>query len=169
MTSKEILTQYYIENFQRMVVNVGLRIGDDEAAKDIVQDAFVNILTRTEKIIPSSVSSLVWTVVGRLVCDYWRKKSPQRDYEQHIINSSSTANTNPLTICSARNIEEWMERGMARLSKPQRVVYRMNVFDGMQVSKISQTLDANYKTVEQRLGLARKTMRSYMSKVVNGL
>ena len=61
---------------------------------------------------------------------------------------------------------EILERGIAHLSDSERVIYRMNLFEGLQVSEISKTLHINYKSVENRLGAARKEIRQYMKRVL---
>ena len=57
---------------------------------------------------------------------------------------------------------ERLERGLARLPKNCREVYRLHVYDGMKVSEISQQLNEGYKSVENRLGIARKAIRQYL-------
>ena len=66
------------------------------------------------------------------------------------------------SIYSVLQINELLERGIARLSENQRKIYRMNVCDGMQISEIAIKLDVKYKNVENRLCAARKEVRKYM-------
>lgn len=42
----------------------------------------------------------------------------------------------------------------------------MNIYDDLAVSEISKTLNMNYKSVENKLGSARKVIRKYMSKML---
>ena len=55
-----------------------------------------------------------------------------------------------------------MERGLLRLPENCREVYRMHIYGGMKVSEISLELNEGYKSVEHRLGAARKVIRQYM-------
>ena len=59
---------------------------------------------------------------------------------------------------------EILERGIARLTEKRSKVYRLNLFEGMQVSEIAQSLNLGYKAAENRLTLARKEIRDYMKK-----
>lgn len=59
-----------------------------------------------------------------------------------------------------------LQKGIARLTDKQRIVYVMNVYQGMKVSEISDTLRDNYKNVESRLGIARKEIRQFMHKML---
>lgn len=70
------------------------------------------------------------------------------------------------SVFSAHEIMERMERGLARVPENCREVYRMHIYDGMKVSEISRQLGEGYKSVEYRLGTARKVVRAYLSKAV---
>ena len=70
------------------------------------------------------------------------------------------------SVFFAADIIERMERGLARMPKKCREIYRMHILGGMRVSEISEQTGQKYKTVENRLGMARKQMRSYLRAVV---
>ena len=66
------------------------------------------------------------------------------------------------SVFSAREIMERLEHGLARLPENCREVYRLHILDGMKVSEISEQLNEGYKSVENRLGAARKAIRQYL-------
>ena len=70
------------------------------------------------------------------------------------------------SVFYAADIVEAMERGMIRMPEHCRNIYRMHILGGMRVSEISEQTGEKYKTVENRLGLARKQMRNYLRAVV---
>lgn len=53
---------------------------------------------------------------------------------------------------------------MIRMPENCRMIYRLHIYEGMKVSEISQQLGEGYKSVEHRLGTARKVMRQYLRK-----
>ena len=55
---------------------------------------------------------------------------------------------------------------MIHIPEHCRNIYRMHILGGMRVSEISEQTGEKYKTVENRLGLARKQMRNYLRAVV---
>ena len=69
---------------------------------------------------------------------------------------------NEVSVCSVQEITERLERGLSRLPENCREIYRLHVFGDMKVSEISQQLGEGYKSVENRLGLARKAIRQYL-------
>ena len=68
------------------------------------------------------------------------------------------------SVFSAREIMEQLERGLARLPENCREVYRLHIYGSMKVGEISTQLNEGYKSVEHRLGAARKAMRQYLRK-----
>ena len=70
------------------------------------------------------------------------------------------------SVFFAADIVERMERGLVRIPENCRDIYRMHILDGMRVSEISEQTGVKYKTVENRLGLARRQMRQYLRAVV---
>ena len=58
------------------------------------------------------------------------------------------------------------EKGIDHLPDNQRAVYVLNIYDGMKISEISHTLHLNYKSVEHKLGQARKEIRNYIRRML---
>jgi RNA polymerase sigma-70 factor (ECF subfamily) len=58
-----------------------------------------------------------------------------------------------------------MEQGLARLSEQCGELFRLHVYGGMQARDICKATGENYKTVEYRLGQARKEVRKQLRNV----
>ena len=58
------------------------------------------------------------------------------------------------------------ESKIASLPPAYRQIYEMNLYDGMQVKEISETLGLKYKYVEKKLGKARTLVRKGLRNVV---
>ena len=105
--------------------------------------------------------ALVFAMTRHLIYDYFRHHTAVEQYE-HYIKGVCSEQTTEESILSAREVMEQMERGLARLPENCREIYRLHIYDGMKVSEISQQLGEGYKSVEHRLGAARKAMRHYL-------
>ena len=101
-----------------------------------------------------------------LIIDYYRRKHKIEEYE-HFLGATDWMGRYEVdgeSVFSAQQTNEILERGIARLTEKRSKVYRLNLFEGMQVSEIAQSLNLGYKAAENRLTLARKEIRDYMKK-----
>lgn len=148
-----------------MLAYASTRLGDYEDAEDLVQNTFLRILTSDMLVTEQTLPALVFTICRNLVTDYYRHRASRHEYE-HYIQSSYDKGMSIESVFYAADIVEAMERGMIHIPEHCRNIYRMHILGGMRVSEISEQTGEKYKTVENRLGLARKQMRNYLRAVV---
>ena len=154
-----LITEYYISHRDELLAFVSSRLGGSDFAEDILQNVFLKLLTTDKMISEVTLPSLVYTVARNLITDYYRRHTNYEEYE-HYIKSQGIRSQE--SVFSVREITERLERGLARLPENCREIYRMHIYGGMKVSEISQELGEGYKSVEHRLGFARKAMRQYL-------
>lgn len=162
----DIIADYYTEHFDELKAFVAKRILYADGAEDIVQNVFLRLLSSDKMITPITMPSLVYTVARNLIYDYWRHRRSVEEYEHYLAVSPNGGHNDVYSVYSANEINEILERGISRLTDKQRVVYRMNIYDGLKVSEISDRLNMNYKNVENRLGSARKEIRHFMERML---
>ena len=148
-----------------MLAYASTRLGDYEDAEDLVQNTFLRILTSDMLVTEQTLHALVFTICRNLVTDYYRHRAYRHEYE-HYIQNSNDRRVSIESVFYAADIVEAMERGMIHIPEHCRNIYRMHILGGMRVSEISEQTGEKYKTVENRLGLARKQMRNYLRAVV---
>ena len=124
---------------------VSSRLNSSMEAEDIVQNVFLRLLTTDKMITAVTLPALVYTMTRNLMADYYRRHTSFEQYEHYI-----------------KEIMARLERGLVRLPENCREIYRLHIYGGMKVSEISQQLGEGYKSVEHRLGAARKAMRCYL-------
>ncbi|MBR4480616.1 MAG: sigma-70 family RNA polymerase sigma factor [Prevotella sp.] len=159
---QELLINYYIAHRDELLAYVSSRLGDSDLAEDIVQDVFLKLLTTNKMISEVTMPALVYTIARNLITSYYRRRFHHEEYEHHISRNEEGGTRIDESVFSVQEITERLERGLARLPENCREVYRLHVFGDMKVSEISQQLGEGYKSVENRLGLARKAIRQYL-------
>lgn len=164
MNNDHLLSNYYTQHRDEIVYFIAMRTKDVEAAQDMVQDLFLRLLDRHRLLTEQTLPSLVYTLARHAVADYYRKRRVYEEYEHYIKKSDSTMEME--SVISAQQLIERMEHSLARLSEECRTVYRLHIYNGMKVSEISQQLSLPYKQVENRLGIARKTVRQQLKACV---
>ena len=155
------LTNYYVTHRDELLAYVSSRLGHSVEAEDIVQNVFLRLLTSDKMITELTLPALVYTTARHLIADYYRRRTHFEAYEHYLKNTDSIDDSAE-SILSIREITEQLERGLARLPKNCREVYSLHIYGDMKVSEISRELNEDYKSVENRLGIARKAIRQYL-------
>ena len=163
---RRIIADYYTAHYDELLGFVNKQVKNADDAEDIVQNVFLRLLNTDKMISIITLPCLVYTVARNLIFDHWRRHRIFDEYEHYLQSSTHDDDIDVASIYSATEITEILERGIARLSDNQRQVYRMNFFDDLPVSVISKTLNLNYKSVEHRLGSARKEVRQYVVRML---
>lgn len=165
MNDRQFIVDYYTRHHLEFVFFIALRIGDEEEAKDLVQELFLRLLDSRQVIMEQTLPNLVVTMAHHAVYDYYRKRRVHEEFE-HYLAGNDRSEENAESVISARLLTERMECSLARLPQPCRQVYRLHIYDGMKVSEIAERLQLPYKQVEYRLGQARKVVRRMLRQAV---
>ena len=158
---QQLITNYYIAHRDELLAFACSRLGDSRLAEDIVQDVFLRLLSTDKMITEVTLPALVYTITRNLINDYYRRHTTYEQYEHYIKGVCSEVTTME-SVFSAFEIMERLERGLVHLPENCREIYRLHIYGGMKVGEISRELGEGYKSVEHRLGTARKVMREYL-------
>ena len=165
MNNLQIIEYYYQNHQAELLAFVSSRLGGLEEAEDIVQDVFLRLLQNSNPIMETTLQALAYTIARNLITDYYRRKQWAMKHGMQPIDcrqQAVTADDEAARPLSIKEITEFLERGLLRVPEKCRELYRMHIYDGMQVSDISKQTGENYKSVEYRLGIARKEIRKYL-------
>ncbi len=155
-----LIETYYRDHRDELLAFVSSRLGGAVEAEDIVQNVFLRLLTTDKMITEITLPALTYTIARNLISDYYRRRNTYEEFE-HYIKRSSDDYSSMESVISAKELTELLERGLARIPENFREIYRMHIYGGMKVGEIAQTLGEGYKSVEHRLGAARKALRSF--------
>ena len=158
------LTNYYVTHRDELLAYVSSRLGHSVEAEDLVQNVFLRLLTSDKMITELTLPALVYTITRNQINDYYRRRSHNQDYEHYLKNTDSI-DESAESVLSIRDITEQLERGLARVPENCREIYRLHIYGGMKVAEISQHLGEGYKSVEHRLGTARKAVRRQLRSI----
>jgi RNA polymerase sigma-70 factor (ECF subfamily) len=159
-----LIETYYRDHRDELLAFVSSRLGGAVEAEDIVQNVFLRLLTTDKMITEITLPALTYTIARNLISDYYRRRNTYEEFEHYIKRSSDDYSSmeSMESVISAKELTELLERGLARVPENCREIYRMHIYGGMKVGEISQTLGEGYKSVEHRLGAARKALRSFL-------
>ena len=155
------LTNYYVTHRDELLAYVSSRLGNSVEAEDLVQNVFLRLLTSDKMITEITLPALVYTITRNMINDYDRRRTHYEAYEHYLKNTDSIDDSAG-SVLSIRDITEQLERGLARVPENCREIYRLHIYGGMKVAEISERLGEGYKSVEHRLGTARKMIRQHL-------
>ena len=165
MNRHQLLSYHYSLHRNELLAYASTRLGDKDEAEDIVQDTYLRLLTTDKMLTEQTLPALAFTVCRNLVNDRFRRRAFRYEYE-HYIQGVGGGLFSMEPAIFATDIVERMEHGLVRIPDNCRDIYRMHILDGKRVSEISELTGQKYKTIENRLGLARRQMRVYLRAVV---
>ena len=165
MNKETLISTFYSLHRNELLAYASTRLGDKDEAEDLVQNTYLRLLTTDKMITEQTLRALTFTICRNLINDYFRRRAFRNEYE-HYIKGSGEGKDSMESVFFAADIIERMEQGLARIPENCRHIYRLHILEGMRVSEISEQTGEKYKTVENRLGLARKQMRNYLRAVV---
>lgn len=161
------IADYYKAHYNEVRGFVSRLTCHSPMSEDITQDVFLRLLCSKKMVTPVTLPCLTYTIARNLVVDYWRHRGKVEEYEHRLMRSVDRKNTLDTAYVYGRDeLMEIFERGIAKLDKDMQDIYRINMFDNMQVSGISETLNISYKDAERRLGIARKRVRTYVARLL---
>jgi len=148
------------------------RVGDEEDARDIMQDVFYQLSVGFDDIRSvSSVTSWLFTVARNRITDYFRKSKPELLSDKMNINKDPeegplmledilpSLSRSPEDEYMRSVIWETIENCLERLPETQRDVFIMSEFDDMNFKEISEITGVGINTLLSRKRYALKYLR----------
>jgi len=136
-----------------------LFLKNEECAKEIVSELFINIWQkRREIIIRESLKSYLYKSVKNAVISKKRKeKKTERLMEDSNLNNPEFIT--PETLLLRKELEEKVNQLFSDLPLKSGLVFRMKRIVGLRYKEISKILNISEKTVENHMGNAIKKIK----------
>ena len=171
MNNQNIIEDYYRKHRGEILTFVRVRLQYSDEAEDLVQEAFLRLLSGNRLINKITLPSLVYTLCRNLITDWYRHHSVRQDAEHNIsysltVNGQNTCAETAESVLSIREINEQLERGLTHVPQECRELYRMHIYGAMPIRDICLQTGQPYKAVEYRLGQARKQVRNQLRYII---
>jgi RNA polymerase sigma-70 factor (ECF subfamily) len=158
----DYIFHYY---YSGMVVFALKYINKKEIAEDIVQDFFVKLWIKREKIeIKSSLKSYFFTSLKNSCIDYLRKNDANTNSISspvEILKNLSLTEERDLLIES--ELREKINAAIDKLPATCKEVFIMNRFENLKAAEIAKKRGISVRTVETHIGKALKILKKELS------
>ena len=142
-----------------------LRLLDDEdAAKDVVQEVFINIYERAKTV---SILNLQAYLFQTAKYQCFMHLRAGRISEKHLNRMNAVTVSNELEEqLHAQELQQLVDRSLATLPEKCREVFYLSRFESLSNKKIAERLNISHKTVENQITKALKMLHMSVDKLV---
>lgn len=155
---------FYVTHVQSATNFAYYKCGDDQAALDLVQDAFAKIWENCSKIDFSKVKTYLFTSINNLFLNTVKHQKVVLSYAKDAPNLD-IHNQSPEYLLEEEEFRLKLTNAIASLSEVQREVFLLNRIEGKKYREIAELLDISQKTVEKRMSGALQILKSRIENI----
>jgi len=167
--TKEHFKILFEQHFDTVRNYLYYRIGNQELATDIAQEAFMRIWEKQLTISTENIIGLIYKIAGDILISKYRRQQVEIKFQKSLI-------TNPLDYSPEEEFQfnelhNKYEKAISIMPEKQRLVFLMSRNDELKYSEIAERLNLSVKAVEKRMNLAisflKVEMKEYVGKLRN--
>jgi RNA polymerase sigma factor (sigma-70 family) len=151
--------QAALSRFEQPLLRYAARIvGDDEAARDVVQDTFCKLHGQPRDVVEPKLAEWLYTVCRNRALDVRRKEARMADVSDAALATSPSADPGPSAVAEVRDTSRKVSRLLATLPENQREVVRLKFEHGLSYQEIAKVTSLSVSNVGYLLHVAIKTL-----------
>jgi len=163
-----------VRRYEDTVFNFSFKVcRDEEKARDVVQDTFVNVYRKLHQFDgKSKFSTWLYSIVTNncLMKNRQRKidgKSVELNEEIERSDSGSSDSPTPLDSVMTNELQKQLDSAILSLPVDYRVVFVLRDIEGLPAAETAKILNLTVPAVKSRLHRARKELREQLSEYVS--
>lgn len=142
------------------------RLGNREAAEEIVQDIFTSVwLKRSALVINSSFENYLYSSVKYMVFASFQKESNRKAYESYVVHVKKDVDNSTDEVIAWNELKRNVSTEVEKLPEKCRKVYELSRKEFRSNKEIAFYLGISEKTVENHLTRALRTLRINLKQV----
>lgn len=153
----DFVFQYYYSGLCAYAESI---IQDENAVEDIVQELFVTIWIKGEKLsITGSLKNYLFIAVKNRCFDYLKHKKVKSKSTQFLKYTQQPNENTPENWVLENELSERIENSLKKLPPRCQEIFRLSRFDGLKNQEIADKLGLSKRTVELQISNALKALR----------
>jgi len=147
------------------VYSIALRYsGDAASAMDIAQETFLKVLSRIQEFRgEAGIETWLYRIAVNTCLDYQRRSQRLMPFLSELIDAVSAEGESVLHRLMRAEVEDDIQRIVARLSAEQKMVIVLRYTEGLSYDEIAAILGCSAGTVASRLNRAHKILERKLS------
>ncbi|GAA4799317.1 RNA polymerase sigma-70 factor [Olivibacter ginsenosidimutans] len=156
-------TTIYDRYWKKLFLVAAKRLDCLEDAEEVVQDIFVSLWNRRQKIqLQTTLSNYLAVSIKYKIINTFSKYHNQQQYIDALLQTSTVDNSTQEWL-AFEELQEQLAKTIHDLPEKCRLVYQLSRDHGFSQKQIAQELQIAEKTVEAHLNKATKTLRAKLS------
>jgi RNA polymerase sigma-70 factor (ECF subfamily) len=150
-----------MDRYWRPMVAFALdKMRNQDAAEDLVQEAFVRVWERRRQLRPhASPRAYLYRVLRNLITDDFRRRRLRDRFSFFASQGAPTEAPSPVAILEAGELAGAAERAIAALPERRRDVFILAHLHGLSYREVAETLGITPRTVANHMTLALSQLR----------
>jgi len=154
----------YKQHYQALANFAMNMVNDDNAAKDIVQEVFVRLWKRREKIeFGPYIKSYLYKAVTNTSLNHLQSNKKRLQIFQTLNDRSPIIKDGPNEM-EKKEFHHKVREAIDKLPPKCRVIFILSKHEGKKYREIADELNISIKTVENQMGIALKRIREDLKK-----
>jgi len=162
--TKESFKILFEKHFDTVRNYLYYRIGDEELATDIAQEAFMRIWEKQLIKTPEDSIGLVYKIANDILISKYRRQQVEIKFQKSI--SSDQLDYSPEDEIQFDELQKKYEKAISNLSENERTVFLMSRNDELKYNEIAERLNLSVKAVEKRMSKAIAFLKEEMKEFI---
>lgn len=151
------------EYYQILTVFANKYVKDFETAKEIVQDLFVHLYEKRDKLnIKSSLKSYLFRSTHNRSLNYINAEKIRNKYVEHVKFTSNNTDNSIENEVNKTELEHALYKAIGDLPPKCQTIFKLNRFEGFSNKEIAEKLSLSKRTIETQISKALKILRIKM-------
>ncbi len=164
--TKEHFKILFEQHFDTVRNYLYYRIGNQELATDIAQEAFMRIWEKQLTISSENIIGLIYKIAGDILISKYRRQQVEVKFQKSL--GTNPIDYSPEEEFQFNELQNKYEKAISAMPEKQRLVFLMSRNDELKYSEIAERLNLSVKAVEKRMNLAisflKVEMKEYIGK-----
>lgn len=154
MGDKKEFEKVYTEYYTRLYYFALHIVGDEEAAKDLLNDVFTGLWKGFHKLDKKNINSYLFTSIRNRAVDYLRHNMLKKKYSEEYIHEATLYYSE-----YSEEKERMVDDMMRQLHPPTDEILRMCYLEQMKYSEVAEKMGISTSTVKKHIMKALRTLR----------
>uniref|UniRef100_UPI00352A779A RNA polymerase sigma factor n=1 Tax=Aerococcus urinaeequi TaxID=51665 RepID=UPI00352A779A len=162
--SEEAFTILYDKFSKPLYRNILRLVKDEEIAEELLQDLFMKIWERKEKIsLEGSFKSFLYKVAENIVYSYFRTVAKDARLIDKLISDYVDYDSNAEELIIAKETNAMLQKAIEYLPTQRQQVYILCKLQGKSHEEVSNLLGISTSTINNQIVKANKTVKEYFN------